>query len=314
MPMPAPSNKIRTCSIWRALEVVGDTPSLLVLEAIWMGARRFNQLRTATGLQKALLSNRLKRLIENGILEKRLPTDGNKRFDYILTSKGLDLFPMVMLLYQWERKWGSADVRTKLLLRHRDCGGQLSPGICCGSCNNNVKLPRVSWKEGPGLGWMSPIYSRRRNQTKFQSDNPSLLRGSVEIMGDRWSALIMRSIFLQENRFDAIMVDAGIASNILSERLKKLTQLEVLKATPYQQNPVRYEYALTRKGFDYYSVITMLMFWGDKYYPSEKGPPVLLTHIDCGKPLNPYVSCDSCGKALTQQNVEIIASSDTRFH
>ena len=64
--MNAPT-MIRTCSIWRSLEVVGDTPTLLILEASWLGARRFDTLRERTGLLKALLSDRLKRLVEAGL-------------------------------------------------------------------------------------------------------------------------------------------------------------------------------------------------------------------------------------------------------
>ena len=63
---------IRTCSIWRALEVVGDTSVLLILEASWIGARRFDEFRARTGLLQTLLSDRLKRLVAAGVLEKAL--------------------------------------------------------------------------------------------------------------------------------------------------------------------------------------------------------------------------------------------------
>lgn len=80
-------NLIRTCSVWRALEVVGDTPILLILEASWLGARRFDAFRTRTGLLKALLSNRLKRLVSLGLLEKRLYCASPPRHEYIMTKK-----------------------------------------------------------------------------------------------------------------------------------------------------------------------------------------------------------------------------------
>lgn len=297
---------IRTCSIWRALEVVGDVPILLILESIWQGSSRFSQLKDRTGLLKALLSDRLKRLIARDILKKRPAPDSARRQDYVLTGKGQDLMSTVLMLYRWERKWGTADARRNLELRHLTCGEIFTPEMVCGSCDSAFQLSEVSWEKGPGVGWMQPSYSRRRNQTSFQSDRPSLLRGSVELMGDRWSALIMRSVFMKQRRFDEISAETAIAPNILADRLKKLTGSNVLKAKAYQDNPVRFEYFLTSKGFDYYSVIMMLMLWGDKYYASPEGPPVHLTHMSCGKPLNPKISCSACHGSLAPQNMEVV--------
>ncbi len=302
---PGPA-MIRTCSIWRALEILGDTPILLILESIWMGSTRFTQLKQRTGIQKALLSNRLSRLIDNGILRKKTDAGSSKHPQYGLTEKGVDLFPTVLTLYVWERKWGTADIRRNLELRHESCGSALNPVPVCGACKQAFDLREVSFVEGPGIGSMPADYSRRRNQVSFQSDQPSLLRGSVEILGDRWSALIMRAVFTGMNRFDAIAADSGAAPAILSDRLKALVESGVLKAVPYQENPVRNDYSLTKKGFDYYSVIMMLMLWGDKYYGAAEGPPVLLTHTTCGARLVPEIACSHCEEIAYPQSVTIV--------
>lgn len=297
---------IKTCSIWRSLEILGDTPILLILESMWLGSTRFKQLKDRTGLQKALLSNRLQRLIKNGLLRKAQPADGAKHLEYRLTEKGVDLFPTVLTLYVWERKWGSADSRRNLELRHEACGSQLNPTLVCKSCGKAFGLHEVSFVEGPGLGLMPASYSRRRNQITFQSEQPSLLRGSVEILGDRWSALIMRSIFTALRRFDEIEADTGASPAIVADRLKNLVAINVLKAKPYHHHPVRHEYFLTKKGLEYYSVIMMLMLWGDKYYGAKEGPPVILTHTSCGARLVPETACDSCDNAVAPQNVAIV--------
>ncbi|GAA0470850.1 hypothetical protein GCM10009096_09700 [Parasphingorhabdus litoris] len=222
-----------------------------------------------------------------------------------MTGKGVDLFPTVLTLYVWERKWGTADMRRNLELRHESCGAVLKPVPVCGACKQSFGLDEVSFVEGPGIGLMPASYSRRRNQVSFQSDQPSLLRGSVEILGDRWSALIMRAIFTGLNRFDGITADTGAAPAILSDRLKTLVESEVLKSVPYQQNPVRNDYFLTKKGFDYYSVIMMLMLWGDKYYGAAEGPPVLLTHTTCAQRLIPEIACGHCKETVCPQSVTI---------
>lgn len=302
---PLEQQSIRTCSIWRALEILGDTPVLLILESIWLGSSRFKQLREGTGLQKALLSNRLQRLIDNDILRKASPKSGSGHLEYRLTEKGADLFPTVLSLYNWERKWGSADSRRNLELRHETCGSALHPLPVCTSCGSPFDLREVSFIEGPGLGWMPASYSRRRNQVSFQSDRPSLLRGSVEILGDRWSALIMRSVFTKLRRFDEIEEDTGASPAIVSDRLKSLVDSDVLRVAPYQSSPVRNEYFLTKKGLEYYSVIMMLMLWGDKYYGADEGPPVILTHTVCGARLVPEMACDSCDETLVPQSVSV---------
>lgn len=296
---------IRTCSIWRALEVLGDTPILLILESIWMGSTRFKQLKEATGLQKALLSNRLVRLIDNHILRKAVPDDGKKHLEYRLTGKGVDLFQTVLSLYVWEREWGSSESRRNLELRHDTCGSVLIPQPVCTSCEEIVTLKDISFVEGPGVGQMPASYSRRRKQASFVSEKPSLLRGSVEILGDRWSALIMRAIFTDLRRFDQIEADTGASPAIVTDRLKSLADTGVLRAKPYQHNPVRNEYFLTKKGFDYYFVIMMLMLWGDKYYGAEEGPPVILTHRNCGNVLTPQMTCNHCHEPLLPQTVSI---------
>ena len=101
---------IRTCSIWRALEVVGDTPTLLILEAIWLGQRRFDRIRQNSGLQKALISNRLKRLTESGILTKEAYTSSPPRYNYVLTEKGQALYWTSLMLLRWERRWASQEL------------------------------------------------------------------------------------------------------------------------------------------------------------------------------------------------------------
>ncbi|WP_262693561.1 winged helix-turn-helix transcriptional regulator [Kordiimonas aquimaris] len=305
-PVLQAENMVKTCSIWRALEVIGDAPILLILESIWMGSARFGKIQETTGLLKALLSDRLKKLTHKDILTKRNVPGLAKTTEYALTPKGAGLFSTVLMLYWWERKWGIAPARKDLLVRHENCGSILEPQTVCGSCNKAFELTDVDWKPGPGVGWMSPSYSRRRNQTKVQTDQPSLLRGSVEIMGDRWSALVMRAVFTGIRRFDQIQKDTGAVPNTLSSRLKALTDSGVLKAETYQHAPIRNEYFLTQKGYDYYYIIMMLMIWGDQHFAAPEGPPVLLRHKSCGGDLNPYVSCHSCTKAVTPGGVSII--------
>jgi DNA-binding HxlR family transcriptional regulator len=296
---------IRSCSIWRALEVVGDTPTLLILEAAFLGARRFDDFWRETRLFKALLSDRLKKLVEAGLMEKMPYQERPLRFRYRLSGKGRDLYPVALALLQWEKDWGDADAGARTIrLVHKPCGAEFRPTPACGSCGDAIDATRVDWQEGPGVGWMPPIYSRRRQLREQVGEGSLLFREAAQLMGDRWAGLILRALFTDIRSFDGIRADAGMATNILSERLQWLTARGVIRHLPIEGQPGRHEYRLTRKGVSWYPALLMLMVWGDRYYVSPAGPPLLLTHRDCGGPLNPRMVCSNCGEPLEAHDVE----------
>lgn len=294
---------IRTCSIWRSLEVLGDTPTLLVLEACWLGARRFDELRERTGLLKALLSDRLKRLVEAGLLDKHIYCKAPPRYEYLLTTKARDTYWITLMLLRWESGWGDDQGKIHVDLTHMTCGHRFVPEPACGHCNNTIDATQVDWEQGPGVGLMAPVYSRRRRQRDSTRGATSLMDEAAQIMGDRWASLIMRSIFTGIYRFDDIRQDTAIATNVLAERLNWLQAIGVVRQRPYPSNPSRYEYHVTRKGVEYYPVLLMLMRWGDRYYVSPEGPPVILNHHGCGHPLDPQVVCSHCRAPVRAEDV-----------
>ncbi|WP_296598535.1 helix-turn-helix domain-containing protein [Phenylobacterium sp.] len=293
---------IRTCSIWRALEVVGDTSVLLILEASWIGARRFDDFRARTGLLQTRLSDKLKKLVAAGVLEKKLYTETPPRFEYHMTAKGRDLYWPALMMLRWERRWSSPDGKLKLTLRHKTCGHAFEPTPTCLKCGDEISARDVDWAEGPGVGWMAARYSRRRQQRHAATNAQGLMVDVAQITGDRWASLVLRSIFTGLRRFDEIQRDTAIASNILSERLSWLTAQGVIRT--HDLDGRRFEYRLTEKGIDYYPVLLMLLRWGDKYYVSPEGPPLLLRHKADGHDLEPAVTCSCCGQPVEPHAVE----------
>ena len=121
------------------------------------------------------------------------------------------------------------------------------------------------------------------------------IAGALEVVGERWSLLIVRDVFLGLRRFDQIQANLGIARNVLQARLERLIEQGVLERTPYQERPLRYEYRLTEKGIDLWPIVVSLMQWGDRYTPPPGGPPVVLEHRDCGGRIDEHRICERCG-------------------
>lgn len=302
---------VRTCSIWRALEVLGDVPTLLILESIWLGDRRFDRIKSRTCLSKPLIAQRLKALAENGVIERRIYCEKPPRYEYPLTEKGRALFPVTMMLLRWEKTWSARSSALGMVLMHSDCGQIAMPEPMCGHCQQIAKPQDIEWCEGPGLSMMEPDYTRRRQHRNRQAiaENLSLFTDSAELLGDRWAGLVMRAIFTGLHKFDEILEDSGVASNILSDRLAWLVEYGFLKASLYQTNPDRFAYQPTEKSFDYLPILLVLQRWGDSYYGSEEGPPIILHHKICGSKLDIYAGCRNCKGELQLRNVTMLADS-----
>lgn len=127
---------------------------------------------------------------------------------------------------------------------------------------------------------------------------------TLAVIGDRWTLMILRDLFLGVSRFESFRDSLGISRTILTERLNLLEGEGVVRKQPYQEKPVRYEYRLTRKGIDLYPVIMSIVGWGDRYYAGDKGPPIVQHHKTCGQDFHGVLHCSECGEALNPFDTE----------
>jgi len=132
------------------------------------------------------------------------------------------------------------------------------------------------------------------------------LAGALEVIGERWSLLIVRDVLLGLRRFDEIQSDLGIARNVLNARLTRLLDQGVLERRLYQERPPRYEYRLTDKGLDLWPTIVALMQWGNRYTSPTAGPPVVLEHRGCGGAIDEHRICETCGARLSVRDVRAL--------
>jgi DNA-binding HxlR family transcriptional regulator len=136
----------------------------------------------------------------------------------------------------------------------------------------------------------------------MRGDPSCSIAGALEVIGDRWSILILRDAFRGVRRFDAMQSDLGIARNLLTDRLNKLVAHGVLAKELYQAHPPRYEYRLTPKGVDLSPALVALMHWGDQWL-AEGEPPVRLVHDRCGHPLDQVFVCWHCDETVTPLHI-----------
>ncbi len=121
------------------------------------------------------------------------------------------------------------------------------------------------------------------------------IAGALEVVGERWSLLIVRNVLLGLRRFDEIQENLGIARNVLQARLSRLLDLGVLEKRLYQEHPPRYEYRLTEKGLDLWPAVVALMQWGDRHALPPGGPVVLLELRGGGGAVDEPRLCEPCG-------------------
>jgi DNA-binding HxlR family transcriptional regulator len=142
-------------------------------------------------------------------------------------------------------------------------------------------------------------------KTSFANMRCSLARG-LDRIGDWWSPLIIRDLFLGLARFDELVEDLGISRNLLTRRLNLLIENGVVERTPYQQRPVRHEYRLTEAGRDLVPAILALTAWGDRWARPKEGSPILFVHKSCGQKFQAEVSCSACGEPIRADTVTAI--------
>ena len=129
---------------------------------------------------------------------------------------------------------------------------------------------------------------------------------SLEVIGERWTLLILRDALLGVERFEDFQDKLGIASNVLTNRLKLLCDEGVLERLPDEQRPGRPRYALTDKGRELAPVLLLLIKWGDRYYPSPGGPPRLTLHAGCGGDVGADFHCQRCGERVGRGEIELL--------
>lgn len=300
----APRRKARSerrCSVARTVNILSDAWSFLILREAFFETRNFEGFRAALGIPRATLTDRLAKLTAQGVFRKVFPTSTARRQEYRLTKAGFDLYPSFIALMQFGDRWLAGGSAPPLALVHTTCRCVSRPIVACSACLEEVTARTVTYRDGPGAGMARPqpgrTARRSSDDSKFMLGRPSSVSRALQIIGDRWSFMVVREAFFGVRRYDQFQLNLGIAPNILTDRLARFVDKGVLERKLYTNTPPRFEYVLTDMGRDLYGPFVIMMAWGDRWLAGGK-PPLLLTHKGCGCDFTPTVICDKCRQPI----------------
>ncbi|MFC2997813.1 winged helix-turn-helix transcriptional regulator [Acinetobacter sichuanensis] len=137
-------------------------------------------------------------------------------------------------------------------------------------------------------------------------EQPCPIARILSVIGDRWTFLIIRNAFMGVRRFDAFQQGLGVTRHVLSERLKRLVEHEILVKTPYKEKQERFEYQLTEKGHALYPVLLTMAHWAEQWMDPKFERPVEFVHRPCQHRLKPVLICSDCGEPLQAKHIKPI--------
>ena len=166
------------CSIARTVAVIGDRWTLLILRDCFLRIRRFDDFEARLNITRHILANRLKKLVDTGVLRKVPYCERPVRNEYRLTQKGLDLYPVLMTIVHWGDTYTAGKEGRPLLHQHLICGHQFDPVLTCSTCGTAVSPREVRVLPGPGaLSRRDVIGSEQAEDAPAVAAAPPRIRG-----------------------------------------------------------------------------------------------------------------------------------------
>jgi DNA-binding HxlR family transcriptional regulator len=215
----------RNCSVARTLDIVSDAWAFLIIREAFFGTQTFEAFRSALGIPRATLTDRLKKLTQLAIF-RQVTSGSSQRKEYRLTKMGFDLYPSFIALMQFGDRWLSKGKPPPLTLVHKLCGCDSHPVVTCSHCGESIGARDAKYRDGPGAGRCpaKPGRNTRRpsDGSRFVLGRPSSVSRALEVIGDKWSFMVVREGFFGNRRYDKILTELAIAPNILTDRLNRL--------------------------------------------------------------------------------------------
>lgn len=296
-------------AIARMLALLGDEWTLLIVRESLLGARRFTDF-AALPISNAVLTSRLRTLVDDGLLERRIYQTQPPRAGYHPTEPCQALWPVLVSIWHWERTWVDHHSPSLPDMRHQECGHDFSPVLRCGNCRQPAGPCDLEGRWGPGGGWRRsvPRAATRRRVRGDAAAEAGLFPHTMAIFGNRWASAVVGAAFLGTRRFSDFQSRLSAPAAVVADRLRVFCDIGVLQAAAHPQRADWSEYHLTPKGLAFFPVVATAIHWGERHLGSADGPALILPHTACTEPLHPELACDQCGQALAGSAVEVVAA------
>jgi len=300
------SQFVEADSAARALNILGDRWTLMIIAHAFNRVRRFEDFQGRIHIARSLLTDRLRKLEDVGIFKRARYCDHPPRDEYRLTEMGQDLFGVALMIIRWEKRW-FYDRRIPAHRIKHSCGKSFTPECRCAHCGELVYARDSLSIPGPGAGEDAAQKPRahRRSIVEQLSPGDAMMERSTEVLGDRWTSHVIASAFLGRKRFTEFQQALCVAPNILADRLSRLVELGVLSQKLYQEKPARWEYRLTQEGLDLFPLVLELVRWGDRWLAGKRGPPKIIKHRLCDHVLDTKFTCDQCQGPVTRRDTRL---------
>ena len=288
-------------SLRRALRVLADPWTMLILKELFNGTRRFSAFQRALNIPKQTLSLRLSHLCVEQMVYRRPTNPASASTDYTPTAKALDLQDAMYAIWLWHQaNPGSVDILPFDIV-HRGCGQVLGAHWCCTGCAAPVTSASVSIQRtqpdqietGP-----RPRLARRNDgSVTAGSDKEGLVAASL--VGDLPCNEILYLLFQKPRHMLSIAQDLALGLGIVRDRLDKLTALGLIR---HEVQGRRHVYSVLPRAEGFYPLLLAIADWGDRWCNAGQPPPDLRVH-DCGEILRARYKCDHCGTWISRGSV-----------
>jgi len=277
------------------------------------GVRRYKDFREGLGIANSVLTARLRRLTDAGVFTMSQYSEAPRRFEYVLTECGRDLWKVLLTIWSWEAVWVTEHIEPLPAMYHLDCGQEFSPAMVCRGCGEPAGIHDVTGEFGPSGGFARsvPQATTRRRSTGGAGgsgpgpNGPGLVPQTIELIGNRWSASALAAAFLGARRFTDMLTMMGAPPTIVSDRLRTFCQMGVLETVAVKAGSGRVEYRLTDKGRAFFPHVMVMLDWGDRWFCAPEGPAMLLTHTACDGEFHPVLHCSACRAELHGSRIQV---------
>lgn len=295
-------------SIGVASGIVGDEWTLWIVQmALTAGVSQYNEWLRAGPISSSVLTARLTSLVDNEIMERVAYSSKPPRYDYRLTVRGRQMWPMLLTMWAWEQRWVADTGQTLPEMKHTTCGATFAPLLICTACEAHVEARDVIGTFGPSGDHARSIPATATRRRAHSGSRPSeLIVETMELLGNRWSSALLGSAFFGATRFGEFQQRMGAPPTIVAERLRTFCELGVLERIPNPQRPDWAVYHLTEKGRAFFPVLSTLLDWGSRWFRSPEGRAIVLKHTACGRTFHPGLICDQCNERLRGHTVEVV--------